>query len=125
MGRDAVHGRAPRRPAEPRLERRQDSGKTPDGSYEAVLEATDAVGTAVVSLPFLLDATSSRDQARIEAAAPLGLRGRDADRPGQRRPAPAEGTGPGYLALAGIRTVRTLVVAARDAAGNKGRFPPP
>ena len=32
------------------------SGKTPDGSYEAVLEATDAVGTAVVSLPFLLDA---------------------------------------------------------------------
>ena len=31
-------------------------GKTPDGSYEAVLEATDAVGTATVSLPFLMDA---------------------------------------------------------------------
>ncbi len=63
------------------------SGKTPDGSYEAVLEATDAVGTAVVSLPFLLDAHRSGDQARRRATAPLGLRGRDADRPGQRLPA--------------------------------------
>ena len=31
-------------------------GKTLDGSYTAVIDATDAVGTATVSLPFLLDA---------------------------------------------------------------------
>ena len=33
-----------------------------------------------------------------------------------------EATGPGYLALTGIRKVRTLVVVARDAAGNKAVF---
>ena len=98
------------------------SGKTPDGSYEAVLEATDAVGTAVVSLPFLLDAhppviklASRPARLWVSEAATLSVRVNGS----LRR---LKVTGPGYLALTRIRTVRTLVVAARDTAGNRATF---
>ena len=33
-----------------------------------------------------------------------------------------QATGPGYLALTGIRKVRSIVVVARDPAGNKTVF---
>ena len=36
-----------------------------------------------------------------------------------------QATGPGYLPLTGIRKVRTLVVVARDPAGNKTVFRKP
>ena len=95
------------------------SGRTPDGSYAAVLEVTDAVGTAVASLPFLLDAhppvirLASRPlRLWFSEAATLTIRVNGA----LRR---LQATGPGYVTLAGIRTIRTLVVVARDPAGNR------
>ena len=79
MGRDAVH-RARSRPA-----RRasagtapSDVGKTLDGSYAAVIDATDAVGTATVSLPFLLDAHPPVVKLAARPVAALGLGGGDA-----------------------------------------------
>ena len=38
------------------LERREADRQALDGAYAAVIEATDAVGTSTISLPFLLDA---------------------------------------------------------------------
>jgi hypothetical protein len=85
-----------------------------------VLEVTDAVGTAVVSLPFLLDAhppviklSLHPTRLWISEAATVTVRVNGA----LRR---LEATGPGYLSLGGISKIRTLVVVARDPAGNKG-----
>jgi hypothetical protein len=98
------------------------AGKTLDGAYTAVLDATDAVGTATVSLPFVLDAhppvikLASRplrlwvsEAATVTAKVNGSLRRLRA-------------TGPGYLPLTGIRKVKTLVVVARDPAGNRTVF---
>ena len=60
-------------------------GKTLDGSYAAVIDATDAVGTATVSLPFLLDAHPPVVKLAARPVAALGLGGGDRDRPRQRR----------------------------------------
>jgi hypothetical protein len=97
-------------------------GKPLDGSYTAVLEATDAVGTAQVSLPFLLDtrppavkllARPPRLWVSEPAAVTVRVNG------SLRR---LESTAPGYLPLSRIRTVRTIVVVARDPAGNTTVF---
>jgi hypothetical protein len=94
-------------------------GRALDGSYTAVLEAADGVGTTQVSLPFLLDtrpptvrllARPPRLWVSEPAAVTVRVNG------SLRRLATAA---PGYLPLSGIRTVRTLVVVARDAAANK------
>ena len=97
-------------------------GKTLDGSYTAVIDATDAVGTATVSLPFLLDAHPPVVKL---AARPVRLWVSEAATVTVRVNGSArrlQATGPGYLALTGIRKVRTLVVVARDPAGNKTVF---
>ena len=94
-------------------------GKAQDGAYSAAVEAVDAVGTATVELPFVIDATVpvvrvvSADPPRIwvSEAATLDVRVN-----GARRTMRA--TGPGSLRIPRIERLRTLVVVARDAAGN-------
>lgn len=94
-------------------------GVAPDGSYTAVIEATDAVGTAAITLPFLKDANAPRlrllarplrlwvsEAATVTARVNGSLRHLKAD-------------APGYLSLTGIRRIRSLAVVARDAAGNR------
>ena len=56
VGRDPVHGSLPAGPQSLGWNGAKRVGRTLDGSYTAVIDATDAVGTATVSLPFLLDA---------------------------------------------------------------------
>ena len=97
-------------------------GAARDGSYVAIVEATDAVGTTAVSLPFLKDVRAptirlSTGPPRIwlSEAATVTTRINGALR---RLTTP----GPGYLLLSGIRTVRTIVVVARDSAGNRTVF---
>ena len=93
-------------------------GVAPDGSYAAVLDATDGIGTATVSLPFLKDIRAPvisllgrPPRLRFSEAAAVTLRVN-----GSRRR--FEVAGPGVVPLTGIKRVRSLVVVARDAAGN-------
>jgi hypothetical protein len=95
-------------------------GAARDGAYTAVLEVTDAVGTSQVTLPFTLDrhAPSIKLLARplrvwVSEAAAVTVRVNGSLR---RSSLPKAGSVP----LSGIRKLRTLVVVARDAAGNKG-----
>jgi len=104
------------------ITRAKRAGKTLDGSYAAVIDVTDAVGTATVSLPFLLDAhppvvklASRPIRLWVSEAATVAVRVNGALR---RLQSP----GPGYLALTGIRKVKSIVVVARDPAGNKTVF---
>jgi hypothetical protein len=100
-------------------------GKTLDGAYTAAIDATDAVGTATVSLPFVLDAPPPvvklaarpvRLWVSEEATVTVRVNG------SLRR---LQATGPGFLPLTGIRMVKSLVVVARDAGGNKTVFRKP
>jgi len=83
------------------------------------VEVVDAVGTATVEIPFVLDATApgvrvvSAEPPRIwvSEAATLDVRVN-----GARRAMRADG--PGALRIPRIERLRTLVVVARDAAGN-------
>ena len=94
-------------------------GKALDGSYVASIEVVDAVGTATVELPFAIDATApvvrvvSAIPPRIwvSEAATLEVRVNGARRV-MRTP------GPGAVRIPRIERLRTLVVVARDAAGN-------
>jgi len=94
-------------------------GKALDGSYVASIEVVDAVGTATVELPFAVDATApvvrvvSAIPPRIwvSEAATLEVRVNGARRV-MRTP------GPGAVRIPRIERLRTLVVVARDAAGN-------
>ncbi len=95
------------------------SGRTVDGSYSAVVEATDAVGTVSLALPFLLDAQapsirllSRPPRLWLSEAASLTIRVN-----GSRRRITARGRG--TVPLRGIRSVRSIVVVARDAAGHR------
>jgi hypothetical protein len=95
-------------------------GAARDGSYTAVLEVTDAVGTSQVTLPFTLDrhAPSVKLLARplrlwVSEASTVTVRVNGAVR---RATLAKAGTVP----LSKIRKVKTLVVVARDAAGNTG-----
>ncbi len=94
-------------------------GTLREGTYLAVLEATDPVATARVSLPFVADWTPpkvslvSLDPLRLRVNEPVTLRIR-AD--GLRRLVSVDR--PGLIRIAGIRRPRTLVVTAVDSAGN-------
>jgi hypothetical protein len=95
------------------------AGRTLDGPYSAVVEAADAVGTSTISLPFVLDshAPTIKLAARppriwVSEAAAVTARVNGSLR---RLVAP----GAGFLSLSGIKTVRSIVVVARDAAGNR------
>jgi len=97
-------------------------GVARDGSYTAVIDATDTVGTASISLPFLKDtrAPAIRLYSRpprlwLSEAAAVTVRVNGS----LRR---LETSGPGYLALSGITRVRSIAIVARDAAGNKSVF---
>lgn len=95
-------------------------GRARDGAYTAVVEATDAVGTATIALPFLKDATPprvrllTRPTPRLWVSEPVTVTVRVN---GTLRRLQAVAAGP--LPLPGIRTVRTLVAVARDEAGNR------
>ncbi len=101
-------------------------GAAPDGPYTAVIEATDTVGTGTTTLPFLRDANPPRLRlasrpARlwVSEAAAVTVRVNGSVRR-------LEALGPGYLALTGVKRVRSLVAVARDAAGNRSaplRYP--
>ncbi len=97
-------------------------GQARDGSYTAVLDVTDTIGTSEVSFAFQMDAHPPTIKllahpARIwvSEAAAVTVRVNGALR---HLDAPAAGA----LPLSGIRKVRTLVVVARDTAGNKAVF---
>jgi N-acetylmuramoyl-L-alanine amidase/FlgD Ig-like domain len=101
------------------------TGKTLDGAYTVAVDATDAIGTATVSLPFLLDAhppvvklAARPVRLWVSEAAIVTVRVNGS----LRR---LQAVGPGYLALTGIRKVRTIVVVARDPAGNRTVFRKP
>jgi hypothetical protein len=94
-------------------------GKALDGPYVASIEAVDATGTATVELPFVLDATAPvvrvlsavPPRLWVSEAATLELRVNNARRV-------LRTTGPGGVRIPRIERLRTLVVVARDAAGN-------
>ncbi len=93
-------------------------GTAPDGPYAAILEASDSVGTSTITLPFLKDVRpptlkllTRPPRLTVSEAATLTLRVNGAARRLQTQ-------GPGSVPLA-IAKVRSLVVVARDAAGNR------
>ena len=97
-------------------------GQARDGSYTAVLDVTDTIATSEVSLPFQMDAhpptiklLARPPRIWVSEAAAVTVRVNGALR---HLDAPAAGA----LPLSGIRKVRTLVVVARDTAGNKAVF---
>jgi hypothetical protein len=112
-------GQLPAGPQSVRWDGTKRVGRALDGPYAAVIEATDAVGTSAISLPFLFDSRAPvmKLAARppriwLSEAAALTVRVNGS----LRR---LEATGPGYLPLDGIRAIRSLVAVARDAAGNR------
>jgi len=98
-------------------------GKARDGEYVVTVDAVDAVGTARVELPFVLDGTAptihvvSALPARIWVSEAAWL---DVRVNGVRRLMRAAAPGP--IALPGVERLRTLEVLARDAAGNESTF---
>jgi hypothetical protein len=98
-------------------------GKAREGAYVVSVEAVDAVGTSTVELPFLLDATPPTvrvvsavpPRIWVSEAATLVVRANDARRV-------MRSTGPGTIRIPGIERLRTLVVVARDTAGNESTF---
>ena len=94
-------------------------GKALDGRYVASVEVADGLGIATVELPFALDATAP--VVRVVSAAPPRLWVSEATTldvrvNGARRL--MRTTGPGAVRIPRIERLRTLVVVARDAAGN-------
>jgi hypothetical protein len=95
-------------------------GKPRDGAYSAVVDATDAVGVTTISLPFVTDAhapilrlaPSRPPRLWVSEPATLTVRVNGSARTIVAR-------SPGSVQLRGIKRVRTLVVVARDAAGNR------
>jgi hypothetical protein len=96
-------------------------GRARDGGYEAIVDATDAIATTSIRLPFLVDTTAPRVTLR-SARAPVALRVSEPARLTVRVNGALrrlEARGAGDVVLRGIERVRTLVVVARDAAGNR------
>lgn len=101
-------------------------GVAPDGPYTAVIEATDAIGTGAVELPFIRDANppklrlfSKPVRLFVSEAATVSVRVNGS----LRR---LEVGAPGYVVLSGVKRVRTLTAIARDPAGNRSatlRYP--
>ncbi len=98
-------------------------GPARDGDYTVSVEALDAVGTASFMLPFTKDATPPRvrlvrgakPSLRVSEPSSLIVRVNGAIRTLRVRE-------PGTFLLRGIRTVHTLVVVAKDDAGNVTRY---
>jgi N-acetylmuramoyl-L-alanine amidase len=96
-------------------------GRAGDGGYVVSVEAADAIGTSRVELPVVLDRTSpvvrlvstSPAVLRVSEPAILAIRVN-----GALRRVEVHTAGP--VRLRGIARLRTLVVVARDAAGNRG-----
>ena len=95
-------------------------GRARDGDYVVSVESVDGVGTARVDLPVLLDRTApvvrvvstSPAVLRVSEQAVLAVRANGA----LRRLTAAKA---GVVRLRGIASLRTLLVVARDAAGNR------
>ena len=94
-------------------------GTARDGDYEAVVEATDTVGTAAVRLPFAADATRpvvrvvSRQPLRLWVSEPARLTLKvDGDT------VRAEARRGGVVRVPGVRKARVVRAVAWDAAGN-------
>jgi hypothetical protein len=100
-------------------------GRLRDGTYTAEVAATDAVATTHIGLGFASDTTGplvrllSRAPGRLWLSEPAGVTMRVN---GVLRR--VELGRPGALRIPGIRQVRTLVVVARDGAGNRTAFRP-
>jgi hypothetical protein len=95
-------------------------GRAPDGGYVVSVESGDAVGTARVVLPVVLDRTAP--VVRVVSAAPAVLRVSEPATLAVRVNGALRTlsvTAPGTVRLRGIARLRTLVVVARDAAGNR------
>ena len=95
-------------------------GRLRDGDYEVVVEATDAIGTGVVRLPFSSDTRAP--EVRIVSAKPLKLWVSEpamltlrVDGQSVKRAALAEGE----LRVPGHRSAARVRAVAWDAAGNK------
>jgi hypothetical protein len=103
-----------------RWDGRKRIGRARDGDYVVSVEATDTVGTARAELPVVLDRmapivrllSASPAVLRVSEPATLAVRVNGA----LRR---LEAAAAGDVGLRGIARVRTLVVVARDAAGNR------
>jgi hypothetical protein len=99
------------------------TGSLREGAFTAVVEATDAVATSRVELPFVADWTppriavvsSSPPRIRVSEAARLDVRLN-----GIRRRLDVDAAG--VVALPGASRIRTLVVIARDPSGNVGEL---
>jgi N-acetylmuramoyl-L-alanine amidase len=97
-------------------------GRLLDGSYTALLEVTDAVGTTRVTFPFSSDTSPPRPrlvsrtppQLEVDEASSLRIVVNGAVRR-------IRTTGPATVRIPGVRTVRTLRVIARDRVGNLSR----
>lgn len=94
-----------------------------DGDYAAVVEATDALATARVTIPFLTDGTPP--QVRVVSAAPPRLWVSEPARLRivvnglwRRLDVAARGT----VRLPWVSRIRTLLVVAHDSAGNVGEL---
>ena len=94
-------------------------GKARDGSYVVSVEASDGVATAKAEVPFLLDATAPTVRGVRGASAGVGVGGGHAENPGQRRAAHGWAAASGTHRIPRIERLRTLLVTARDAAGNE------
>ncbi|RDI74073.1 N-acetylmuramoyl-L-alanine amidase [Gaiella occulta] len=95
-------------------------GRARDGSYTAVVEATDAIGTTAIALPFVTDAHPPL--LRLLAGRPARLWVSEAATVTVRVNGAArvlQATAAGPLPLAGIKRVRSLVAVGRDVAGNR------
>ena len=95
-------------------------GKASDGAYAFAVEATDGTVTTAVEVPFALDATAPvvrvvsavPPRLFVSEAAVVVMRVNNARR--VLRP-----TGPGTVRIPRVERLRTLVLRARDAAGNE------
>jgi hypothetical protein len=96
------------------------AGALREGAYTAVVEATDAIATARVSLPFVADWTPPR--LAVVSTVPPRIRVSEPARldvwlnGGPRRR--IEVRRAGVVVLSGVRRLRTVVVIARDPSGN-------
>ncbi len=98
-------------------------GRARDGDYVVSVDAVDAIATAHVELPFVLDrtapvvrvASSAPPRLRVSEQATLAVRANGALRTMRVREA-------GTVRIPRIARLRTLVVVARDEAGNRSVF---
>jgi hypothetical protein len=97
-------------------------GRLLDGTYDAVLEATDAIGTTTIAVPFVADTRApkvrivQRFPLRLLLSEPAQLTLRVGGRSLKRQPTVA-----GTIVVPGVPRRGTVRVVAWDQAGNKSR----